>query len=266
LIVFAVVLAVLAVGCMPDFGPDRVVDDEYVVTKGDTLTVTSDVGSIDIDSWSGDTMSVTARIKRTSWLFSHTDPEEVEIVVDTSNGITVWALPENRRGVSVSFEILVPATVNIERLRTDVGSITLTDVYADGTIETSTGSIEARNVEGFPELISDTGSIESIGGSGVRSATTDTGSIEVEFRGLPSTSQVPLRADTGGIDVWILPGLDADIFGETNTGSVSVESDLDFSGIEHDDLIDGRVGLGGGAGEPEIHAQTSTGSVGFHGL
>lgn len=149
---------------MPDFGPDRVVDDEYVVTKGDTLTVTSDVGSIDIDSWSGDTMSVTTRIKRTSWLFSRIDPEEVEIVVDTSNGITVWALPENRRGVSVSFEILVPAMVNIERLRTDVGSITLTDVYADGTIETSTGS------------------------------------IEVEFRGLPSTSQVPLRADTGGID------------------------------------------------------------------
>lgn len=264
LMVSALILSAFAGGCMLDFGPERVEENEYDVTKGDALTVTSDVGSIDVESWNGSTVSVTARIKRTSWLFGHTDPEEIEIVVDTTDGITVWALPENRRGVSVSFEILIPDTVSIERVRTDVGSITLTDVFADGTIETSTGSIEIRDVEGFPSLLSDTGSIESIAGSGVRSAKTDTGSIEVEFRGLPAASHVPIEADTGSIDVWLAPGLDVDIFGSTNTGSVTVDDDLDFSGTEDNDLAEGQVGLGSGTGEPEIRAKTSTGSVEFH--
>ena len=247
-------------GCIVGVGPDRVIDRTYEVPAGAGLTVTADVGSVTVESWTGPTMAVTATVRSTAPFFGGTNPDEVEIDVDLTDGVTVRALPDNRRNISVSFDIKIPSGMSVERIHTETGSIDIAGVPVDGVVETTTGSIDVADVTGFPTISSSTGSIDVTGGDGVLSARTDTGSIDVEFRGLPSASIIPITTSTGSIRVRLSTSIDVDVRGETEIGSVSVDGDLDFNGTVDDDVIVGTVGAGGAQ---TIDVPTTTGSVSF---
>lgn len=256
-------VALLVSGCFLNPGAERIVQDQYDVDPGDELTVTTDVGSIEIESWNRDYMDVTARIRETSSFLGRTDIDTVEIVVDTSADITIWALPEDRNGVSVSFEIRTPAGVEVELARTETGSVRLTNVYCNGVVASTTGSVTLDGVDGYPEARTDTGSITATNGYGVRRAVTSTGSIDVEFSDLPAVSRVPIETNTGSITVRLDPSLDADIEADTGTGSVSVHASLASSSFlaPNGKSLHGTIGTGG----PNIDARTSTGSITFRG-
>lgn len=207
-------------------------------------------------------MRVVARIQQTTFLFGGTDPEAVAIAVDVGDGITVWALPEDRRNVSVSFEISVPDSASVEHLRTETGSIAVSGLHFPGTAVSQTGSITVNDSTGFPSLTTSTGSIVHRGGDGVRSAGTETGSIEVAFAAFPTVASVPLSTSTGSITVKLAEDLGADLFADTGTGSVSVSSDLSFSGVSDAGRVDGSVAGGG----TRLDASTGTGSISFEPL
>jgi hypothetical protein len=256
----AVIVVALFVGCVFNPGREIVVQDQYPVDAGDRLTVTGEVGSIEVTAWDRSYMDVTARIQETRGLFGGTDIESVEIVVDTSGDITIWALPDDMRNVSVSYEIALPSGVVVERVRTETGSVVLKGVAVEGTIQTTTGSISLESVRGLPDLQTETGSITTTGP--VRSARTNTGSIDVEFATIPALSRIPLSADTGSITLRLARGLDANIEAATSTGSITIDGSLGFSGSVGEDSARGTIGKGG----PTLDVQTDTGSISLKAL
>jgi hypothetical protein len=225
------------------------IDQSFSVSKGGTLNLESDAGSIKVGTWdkSEVSVSVTKRARNQKRL----DGFEVRIEQRGSD-IYVSGANEWNNLVQVEFQVNVPREYNVDlstgggsidvadingnvRLKTSGGSIAVGDV-AGGDVDayTSGGSIEVGDVDGDVKVDTSGGSIHLGKITGTSSVHTSGGSISVAQGGSdinantsggsinvgPSKGNVKVNTSGGSIDIGIADG---DVDADTSGGSVMVE-------------------------------------------
>ncbi|MDA1371314.1 MAG: hypothetical protein O2971_11220 [Proteobacteria bacterium] len=199
------------------------IDQEYNVGAGGTLTIESDSGRIEVNTW--DQNRVRLRIRNTEGF-------EVDIAQSGDN-VRVLAESERRglfgfRRSSISFVADVPDSYNLN-LNTGGGAIQVANINGSIDADTSGGSIEVGDVTGGNVRADTSGGRIEIGDvDGSVEADTSGGSITIG----DVTGEV--SADTSGGNINI-GNVDGDLTADTSGGNITVgESggrvELDTSG------------------------------------
>jgi hypothetical protein len=244
----------LALSCPQGFAQTATGEFERTVsvTEPVELDVTTGSGSITITRGAGGEVAVHGSIRvRPGDARSAAEAEalarrlEMEPPIEvTGNTVRVGHLDEeDRRNVSISYEIEVPAATSVlsrtgsgaQRLseldgaveaRTGSGAITLTDI--EGAVEVSTGSgdIVAERIAGAFDGSTGSGSI-NLAQTSSGAVAVATGSGSVTLSGVESTARA--RTGSGRITIDGVPGGAWDV--ETGSGSVHlrVPADAAFS-------------------------------------
>lgn len=250
------------------------IDKTYKVGKGGTLKLSSDEGSIRINSWHEDKVRVIA-IKRAD-VRNRSSAEEIleEIEVRifksgkdiTVTGRTPWR--RRRRSSSLSFEVTVPFRYNIN-LETDGGSIRIADLEGNVKANTEGGSIKVGQIENGNVDISTAGGSIKIDGikNGNGNAKTAGGSIKVG----DVSGNLSVETSGGSIRFGKITGK---AYGRTSGGSIKVEEsgeDLNISTSGGSISVNHakgpiRVSTSGGSisigdTDGDVYAKTAGGSI-----
>ncbi len=208
------------------------IDKTYKVAKGGILKLSSDEGSIRINSWLEDKVRVIA-IKRADVRNRSSAEEiieEIEVRIEKSGkditvtGRTPWR--RHRRSSSLSFEVTVPFKYNI-RLETDGGSISIADLEGNVNADTEGGSIKVGQIENGNVNVNTAGGSIKIDNitNGNGTANTAGGSIKVGN----VNGDLSVKTSGGSIRFGKITGK---AYGRTSGGSIKVEEsgdDLDIS-------------------------------------
>jgi DUF4097 and DUF4098 domain-containing protein YvlB len=219
---------------------------------GETLTLRTDSGSIEVDTHDENSVFVDVSI-------SGKNEEDFEVSVER-RGNEVLVTGErthsqgwNWNGPRVKFRITVPEEFDLE-LKTAGGKIEIEDLIGDIDANTSGGSIKVGNIEGDVDLHTSGGSIRTDNINGEIDAHTSGGSIDVTFAKQPE-NDASLTTSGGSIEATFPEDVAIDIDASTSGGRVS--SDFEINGRVKKKSIRGEINGGG----PEIELRTSGGSI-----
>jgi len=223
------------------------VSEEFMVKSGGTLTVDSDLGSIEIRTHGADRVDI--EIIRKVKTSSRSEAEEVldmlDIDMDKRGGDVLIKTTYDRRNrwrrnpLSLEYIITIPETYNVD-LKTSGGGISVTDLRGkvkgktsggglrfgniDGPVygKTSGGGITIKSSNGDAELITSGGGITMGDVHGDVKATTSGGSIHIDR----VYGHVDAHTSGGGIKVEEVKGyINASTSGGTVTANVSGQPD-----------------------------------------
>lgn len=246
--------------------------ETYTVDPGTRLEVHNANGEITVSTWNKNVVEVYA-LKKTR--YGKDELKKVNIDVSTDDKITVRTeyLEKNAR-VSVEYTIHVPSNVEIDRLETSNGEITLTGTKGDARLITSngeiyvkdvTGSVEAETSNGEIIIEGTTAAVSAVTSNGeitikraksIVEAVTSNGNIEAEILHIPDKGST-IETSNGSIKLYLKDGLDADMRLTTSLGSVSVH-DIDLLvSNQSKTYLKGKIGNGGAL----IKATTSLGEI-----
>lgn len=251
-------------GCVGFTGP--------TATDQSTLTEPLDgVERLHVDNQNGDVrveadpelegevrMEVTKRVAGDAGLFG-------DVAVETSTGsgrltISTHYDTQRARRVAVEYDVAVPPSLIVERIRTANGNATAVGVVGDTTVETANGDALARNVDGAVTVRSSNGDAVAEACTAVDGGTTANGDVEVEVLSLPDDAE--FRSGNGDVEVGVAAGIDATFTLTTGNGRVTVEDvDAEFDRDERQ-RVEGTLGAGG----PSIRASSANGDVRLYGL
>lgn len=228
------------------------IERSFNANEGETLTVKTDAGSIEILTHNSDSIEVNAKIEG-----SQEDEFDVSFDAD-GDGLTIVGKRENGHGwgwnsLKVKYEITVPKRYNLD-LDTSGGSIQIEDIIGEIKVRTSGGSISVGDVEGDVSLHTSGGSIRTNDIMGEIDAHTSGGSIEVTFAKQPQ-KDASLTTSGGSITARLPADVAIDLDASTSGGRV--KSEFDVVGKVKKQRIRGKIN--GGGTELELH--TSGGSV-----
>lgn len=239
-------LAGLLAGCVTGtpLSPDvsRSETKTYDVADGTRLGVDNRNGSVTVRSDDVDAVEVDVTVSgRTVAAIDGTTvaAEETDdvILLQTSFGDDVDASK-----VSVSLTVRCPDGVRVGRVRTTNGSVEVTDVAGDATVESSNGSVTAENVAGSVALGTSNGNVRAEGIDGLRGAKTENADVVVDVPALSGDTEI--RTSNGSVDAALAPDLDAALTVATDHGSIDVEG-LDLSSAETSETrVSGTLGDG----------------------
>ncbi len=273
--------------------------ETYNVKPGTKMIVSNRNGKIEIQRWDKDEVEIFSVIGSDRSMKELTRVK-IEVSVDEDMEITTrysgedskeskerennfgiwdfikWVTKGKYTGhkIAVDYEIKVSEYVVVSEVRTSNGEIDLNGTRGPSELSTTNGKIEVENVEGNIEAYSTNGTIEIEKVNGFVTAKTTNGKIRVK-----SESIKELKTTNGNIDAE-MKGIEEGVTGiRTTNGSItiglpaSLNSVIELSttngGIDLDDItlevisqhqnkyIKGKMGEGG----PEIHANTTNGSI-----
>lgn len=214
-------------------------------------------GSITISTWKKKEVEIKA-IKTTKH-----DPEklkEVKIEIEsTPASILVDTIYPKRRNirVSVKYEVKVPEGVNLERIRTVNGNVTISGPLGRVRASTTNGRVELDGASGDLDLSTTNGSIGAFDVTGELEAHTTNGSIELEL----DTLEDEVKAETvnGSITLRLrTKKFDADLKARTVNGKIYTDFPLTFKTIQKSKrTLEGQIGQGGVV----IYLRTVNGSI-----
>ena len=222
------------------------IEKSFDVSSGGELVIKSDLGSIEVDTHSKETVEVKVLIR-----FRTSDEEKAEEIMqeididfmhkgsdvsircDFDHGWSGWGGNSNK--IRMKYQIIVPAKYNLD-LSTSGGSISVKDITGFVKSRTSGGSLSFANIDG--EVLGNTsgGSIKLESCTGDAKVSTSGGGIQIgEVKGIveASTSGGGIRvkevagtvnASTsgGGIDVYISKQPEGDCKLKTSGGGITV--------------------------------------------
>lgn len=228
------------------------IERQFTVSEGETLTVRTDAGSIEITTHEDNTIDVSARIegKQEDQFTVHFDAN--------GDGLTITGKHDNGNGwgwnsLKVKYRITVPKRYHLD-LDTSGGSIDVADLIGNIAARTSGGSISVGDVDGDISLHTSGGSIRTEDIKGEIDAHTSGGSISVTFASQPQ-KDASLTTSGGSITARLPSDVAVNLDASTSGGRV--KSEFDVSGHVKKQRIRGRINGGG----PEIKLHTSGGSV-----
>ena len=203
---------------------DLVIEKSFNVAAGGTLTLNSDVGSIDISTHNKDVIDV--RVIRDPDAGSRAEAEEMlkEFKVDfqqSGKDLRITGEYEGnwkrrRHGsLSVEFRVVVPEQYNVD-LQTAGGSIRLDDLNGEVRAETSGGSLKFGNIKGTVTGRTAGGSVSLLSSSGKADIRTAGGSINIG----DVDGDVDAHTAGGSISIDRAKG---NVLAETAGGSISVD-------------------------------------------
>ncbi|NHN41487.1 DUF4097 family beta strand repeat protein [Halorubellus sp. JP-L1] len=156
---------------------------------------------------------------------------------------------------SLDLDVVVPRSLAVTRVRTDVGDVDVEDVRGDVRARTSTGDVTLRSVSGTARAETSTGDVVVGDVDGFDGAESSTGDVDVEIPSIDGDTTV--ETSTGDVSAAIGAGMDADVRASTNTGDVAVGN------LALDDASVGETSASGtlGGGGPLLRFETRTGDV-----
>ena len=205
------------------------VERVFKVKEGGTLTVVSDVGSIEIETGDNDKVEVLVR-KRGGWDDDDDDEPRFEISLEQDgNDVEVRGEYKGRRrswnrSPKVRFMIKVPSKYNVD-LETAGGSIEVGDLTGEVRSRTSGGSLSFGNITGPVRGRTSGGSIVLDGCKGKADVSTSGGSIKIG----DVDGDVDANTSGGSISIDRSKG---NVVASTSGGSISVDEvmgDIDAS-------------------------------------
>lgn len=228
------------------------IERSFTVTEGESLTVKTDAGSIEIKTHNNDSIEVFAEVEG-----SQEDNFDISFDVN-DDGLEIVGRNDNSHGwnwnsLKVKYQITVPKRFNLD-LDTSGGSIEIEDITGEIKVRTSGGSISVGDVNGDISLHTSGGSIRTEDVMGEIDAHTSGGSINVTFAKQP-LKDASLTTSGGSITARLPSNVAIDIDASTSGGRVKTE--FDVSGKVKNQRIRGKINGGG----PEIELHTSGGSV-----
>lgn len=182
---------------------------------------------------------------------------EVESTPDSVTVKTVYPEHENT-GVSVTYDVKVPEGVNLDKVSTVNGKLSITGPFGKVTAETVNGNVFAEKASGTLSFSTTNGDIEALSIKGNIKAETVNGSIKLQITGL----EEGIKAETVNGSITLQLGtaqeLNADLGAETVNGSISVDFPITLQGLNKTKhALEGKVGNGG----PRISLNTVNGSI-----
>jgi uncharacterized protein YneR len=241
------------------------------VEPGTQLQINNGRGNISIKGWEEDTIELIAVKQGALGLFMN------QVMIEVNNEdrfvINTKYCTSLSQGVSVDYIIRVPEGILVSQVETLAGNINIEHVAGGGIVQTVNGRIDISNISGDVTAKTTRGAVEINGVSGSVSAITVNGKVTVaeadcikEIRTSRGTifaevsaiqEDLDISSKSGGITVFINPGINADITVGTSSGSISHE-ELPLSVIEStNNRLIATMGEGGKA----INITTSSGPI-----
>ncbi len=199
------------------------IDQEFTVEPGGTLTVNSDAGNIEVDTWNQNQVRVRVRNTRGFDMEVVQEGNDVVVIADQERGLFGFG-----GGSNIRFDVSVPMDYNVD-LNTGGGSITVADINGEVRADTSGGRITVGRVNGGDVMVDTSGgSIDIDDVDGSVSADTSGGNITI------ANVSGDVEADTSGGRIRI-GNVGGNIYADTSGGSIEVgesggRMDLDTSG------------------------------------
>ncbi len=198
----------------------------FAVKRGQLFTLKSDLGSVEVTSWSQNELKVTV-VKRADTNSKNRAMEifeDLELTFDqNSDGVRVVARYHGSkswwsvgRRLRLHFDIQVPREFNLD-IRTEGGSIKVSDLAGNGELHTSGGSITVSHIDGSTLAKTSGGSIHIQQARGPVVAKTSGGSITIE----EATGTVEARTSGGTITLNQIVG---DTEAYTSGGSLNLKN------------------------------------------
>lgn len=227
------------------------VEHSYDVSKGGTLNLKTDVGSLNIKTHNRDTVEIEVEVggdNAEDFEVSHSVSGDDVMIVGT------YDRGSNYRGnIRAKFYITVPKDYNLD-IRTSGGSIDIDDLTGAIDANTSGGSIEIGDIDGDVELHTSGGSITTGSVNGDLNAHTSGGSITATFA-KQLTDDASLDTSGGSITVRMIKDMQVDLNASTSGGRV--RTDFNVDGRVSKKSIRGEINGGG----PRLKLHTSGGSI-----
>lgn len=228
------------------------IEQSYEVSKGGTLELKTDVGSLDIQTHNKDVVAIEVDIQGDDAedfkVFHQSAGGDVTIEGTFDRGDNYWG-----RNMRVKFSITVPKDYNLN-IRTAGGAIEIDDLNGNIDAHTSGGSIQIADVNGEVELHTSGGSITTGSVNGDLNAHTSGGSINATFA-KQLTDDVKLDTSGGSITVRMIEDMKVDLDAKTSGGRV--RTDFNVNGRISKKSIRGEINGGG----PRLKLHTSGGSI-----
>lgn len=226
------------------------ISQSFDVASGGTLSLDSDVGSVEVESHNKNTVEVTVENR------SDYDGFNVNFK-QSGNDVSVIGEREKKswmgRSTRIRYMIKVPQDCNVT-LQTGGGSIDLSDLNGTANVRTSGGSISLGKIRGNVDAKTSGGSIRVDEVAGNIVAHTSGGSIKATLTKQP-TANCKLTTSGGSVTAYLASDISVNLYAKTSGGSVS--SDFKVNGYFSKTKLEGEINGGG----PELHLKTSGGSV-----
>lgn len=233
-------LLMLTIYCSAVLAEEEEFNQTYDLAPGGTIGLKNINGPVTIKAWDRGQVEVKA-IKKAK---SREDLDQTTIEVDPQpsriNIRTVHPKSKTHDGVSVSYTLHVPRNVNLDKIESVNGSVTISDID---------GSIDSHTVNG---------SINISNSSGSTSASTVNGGITVELNNVAG-KDMKFKTVNGSIKAYLPESISADVTAKTTNGSIHTDFPLTVQGKFTGKTINGRLGNGG----PVLSLETVNGSVGL---
>ncbi len=213
------------------------------------LQIETGSGSIQVRNGGSSEVVVTGHIRQSNWgLFGeHPSPQAIERlqsnppIQQSGNDIRIGHIddPALKRGISISYEVTVPAATNLHSFtgsgsqdvsgiqgpveaKTGSGSVRVSDIGAGVRAESGSGNIDVSDAKGNVFARAGSGSIRATGIAGGFDGQTGSGNLTFE-----QTSQGSVRAETGsgGLELRNVRGSL-----QAHAGSGNIRADGDPSG------------------------------------
>lgn len=213
------------------------------------LQIETGSGSIQVRNGGSSEVQVTGHIRESNWgIFGdHASPAAIERlqnnppIQQSGNDIRIGHIddPELKRGISISYEVVVPSSTNLHSstgsgsqdisgiagpvdARTGSGSVRVADIGSGVRAESGSGSIDISDAKGNVYARAGSGSIRATGIAGGFDGETGSGNLRFE-----QTSQGSVRAQTGsgGLELRNVHGSL-----QAHAGSGSIRADGDPTG------------------------------------
>lgn len=176
-------------------------------------------------------------------------------------------------GGDVDVDVRVPASVRVERVESDAGTVSLDGVAGDATVAATAGDVSVRDVRGDVDVDAANGDVTTTDTQGFVAAETENGDVAVTSpdgvgdlgsvdgdveADVPALRGEPTLATTNGdVEVALGADLDAAVEATTENGAVEGVDALDDVDAASGTRLAGAVGDGG----PELRLETTNGDV-----
>jgi hypothetical protein len=231
----------------------KTINKEFTVANGGLLQITTDVGAIDINTHTKETVLIEVDISG-----KNEDDMEVSFKNNADNVTIKGDFDRSGFGfgsnqIRVSYKVTVPQNYNVN-LDTSGGSIEIENLKGEVDAHTSGGSISLEDMEGDVDIKTSGGSLDLDNIIGKINAHTSGGSIKLKLPTNP-TKDSKVKTSGGSITAYLAKDVAVNLSAKTSGGRVS--SEFTVNGTTKKRSIVGTINGGG----PELVLKTSGGSV-----
>ena len=248
-----------------DVGPTETRDDSFSVGASPVLVVTSENGSIDVETGPAGTIRVQATLRNAPRVQYEASEEGDTVTVEAD-------VDSGARNAGADIIVTAPAETAVEletsngrieiqgleasgTLRTSNGRVVIEDVKGDFDVRTSNGPIEVTSMEGEGTLATSNGPVTLTEVKGAFDVDTSNGNIS--FSGeMTAGGDNRLETSNGSVTVELEGTPSVELDASTNRGKVTSELPIDASTKNAKRLV-GTIG----DGEAELHIRATNGSV-----